>query len=55
MEFSEDELKIIYAVFEISINAVESKKGHQSKHDIIALNHMRKINEKINNYMEGKE
>lgn len=52
MNFTDEELKIIYSVFEISISAVEMKKGHKSKNDIIALDHMNKISEKIYNYME---
>lgn len=52
MEFSEEELKVIYTVFNISIQAVEMQKGHKSKNDIIALNHMNKIVEKIDNYIK---
>lgn len=54
MNFTDEEIKIIYSVFKISITAVEMKKRHKNKNDIIALEHMNKIVKKINNYMEGK-
>lgn len=53
MEFTDEELKIIYSVLEVSIKAVECKK-HKNKNDILSLNHMKKVSEKINNYMEVK-
>ena len=54
MEFTDEEVKIIYSVLEVSIKAVEFKK-HKNKNDILALNHMKKVSEKINNYMEVKK
>lgn len=54
MEFTDEEIKIIYSVLEICIQSVSWKK-HKSKNDILALHKMEKISEKINNYMEGKE
>lgn len=54
MEFNEEEVKLIYTVFGISITSVEMKKGHKSKNDIIALEHMKKITNKIDKYMEVK-
>ena len=54
MEFTDEEIKIIYSVLEVSIQAVSWKKN-KSKNDIIALHKMEKVSEKINNYMEVKK
>lgn len=54
MEFTDEEIKIIYSVLEISIQAVSWKKN-KSKNDIIALHKMEKVSEKINNFMEGRK
>ena len=55
MEFTEEDLRIIYTVLEININAVEFKKGHKSKNDILAVNSMKKVVEKIDKYLEDKK
>jgi len=52
MNFTDTELKVIYALFDTFIFAIEKKKGHKSKNEIITLEQMKKINKKINNYME---
>ena len=54
MEFNEEEVKLIYTVFETTIALLEMKKGHKSKNDIIALEQMKKITNKIDKYMEVK-
>ena len=54
MEFSDHELKIIYILFDSFIDALENKK-RKNKNEIITLNQMKKINEKIDKYMEEKE
>ena len=55
MNFTDDEIETIYTIFKISINALEMKKKHKSKNDILAIEHLRKVNKKIDKYMEGKE
>ena len=54
MIFTEEELLLIFTVFEINVQAVEQKKGHKSKNDILAINRMKKIVEKIEKYREEK-
>lgn len=54
MDFSNNELKVIYVLFESFIFALEKKKG-KNKKEIITLEQMKKINKKINDYMEGQE
>ena len=55
MEFTDEELVAIFTVFEINVQALEQKKGHKSKKDILAINRMKKIVEKIEKYKEEKE
>ncbi len=55
MDFTDIELKVIYALFNTFIFTLENKKGHRNKDEIITLEQMKKINKKINNYMEGKK
>jgi len=54
MEFSDHELKIIYILFDSFIDALANKK-RRNRNEIITLNQMKKINEKIDKYMEEKE
>lgn len=54
MEFSDNELKVIYILFDSFIDALENKK-RKNKNEIITLNQMKKINKKIDKYMEEKE
>ena len=54
MEFSDHELKIIYILFDSFIEALANKK-RRNRNEIITLNQMKKINEKIDKYMEEKE
>lgn len=53
MEFSDNELKVIYILFDSFIDALENKK-RKNKNEIITLNQMKKINKKIDKYMEEK-
>lgn len=52
MEFSKEECKVIYETFNVCINAINLKKHHKSKNDILVLNQLQEINEKINKYLE---
>ena len=54
MEFSKNELKVIYILFDPLIFSIERKKG-KNKNEIITLEQMKKINKKINDYMEEEE
>ncbi len=54
MEFSKNELKVIYILFDSFIFSLERKKG-KNKNEIITLEQMKKINKKINDYMEEEE
>lgn len=54
MEFSDNELIVIYILFDSFIDALENKK-RKNKDEIITLNQMKKINKKIDKYMEEKE
>lgn len=54
MEFSDHELKVIFVLFDSFIDALENKK-RRNRNEIITLNQMKKINEKIDKYMEEKE
>lgn len=55
MIFTNTELKVIYALFNTFIFSLENKKGHKNKNEIITLEQMKKINKKINDYMEENE
>lgn len=54
MEFSKNELKVIYILFDPLIFSLERKQG-KNKNEIITLEQMKKINKKINDYMEEEE
>ena len=51
MELNEKELKIIYSLLTICIEAVDNKK-HKLKNDIIALNQMNSLCEKLEDYFK---
>lgn len=52
MEFSKEECKVIYETLEVCINAINLKKHHKSKNDILVLNSLQEINKKISENME---
>lgn len=54
MEFTEKELISIYSVLGMYIKLLNKKKN-KTKNDILVLNKLKNINEKINKYMEEKE
>ena len=51
MNFTDEELKIIANVFDILINSINVKK-HKTKQEILTLNSLTKINNKILKYLE---
>lgn len=51
MEFSDNELKVIYVLFNSFIFALENKKG-KNKNEIITLKQIKNINQKIDKHIE---
>lgn len=51
MNFTDEDLKIIVNVFDILINSIDVKK-HKTKQEILTLNSLTKINNKIMKYLE---
>lgn len=52
MEFSKEELRVIKETLDVCISAINFKKRHKSKNDILVHNQLQEINEKINKYLE---
>jgi len=54
MEFSKEELTIIFSMLEVCITSLQMKKRKNAK-DAIAIRELKALRDKINKYMEGEE
>lgn len=54
MEFNKEEIGVILAMTHVSIKAVSCKR-HKTKDDIQALNELKKLRKKIEDFLELKE
>lgn len=54
MQFTNEELTVIFSMLQVCQSSIEMKKHNKTKNDILVLEKLKLISEKIKKYMEVK-